>query len=131
MGITVTWDDEQKTILRLAYCGPWTNEEFFDAGKQSIEMLQIVNHPVYVINDFSSSDLPPLGALWQARGLSQHRPPNWSGGVAITGDAVIRNLIDIFVHVYMLRGQRDQFVVETDEQALAIIARLKRENQVS
>jgi len=132
MGITVAWEDEQQTIIRLTYEGVWENEEFRNSSYQSMVMMRSVNHPVYVINDFTKSEMPPLGVLWQARSTNQMRPSNWGGGVAITSDSVIRSLIDVFIHVYMLsRQQRDQFVVSTNEAALEIIARLKRENRVS
>jgi hypothetical protein len=132
MAITVVWEDVDQTILGMTYAGLWDTPDFRNAGLQAILMVRSVKHPVYVVTDYTQSASQPVGLLWQARDLSGMRPPNWGGGVTVTQDLFMRSLLEIFIHVYMLRHhQRNQFVASTKEEALEIIARLKRENQVS
>ena len=131
MGVTVRWDDDDKTILRLTYQGEWSIEELGTAGLEAIELVSSVAYRVYVINDFRLSAFPPLGALWEGRQLTRMRPANWAGGAIIVRDSVIKNLLDIFMHVYLgPRFQDHQFIVSSDEQARAVITRLKQEKVV-
>ncbi len=132
MGITVAWGDEQQTLICMTYQGHWSNEEFRNAGMQVVLMMRTVSHPIYIVNDFSTSEIAPLGSLWQGRNLSRMRPPNWAGAVVITADEMLINLVDIFMTVYMAISHRQSlFFARTYEEALEIIARLKRENRVS
>lgn len=128
MGIIVNWDDDDQTVLRMTYQGEWDNDQFRAAAMEALMLVRGVRHAVYVVNDFSESEFPPLGALWQARMINQMRPPNWNGGVIIVRDSLIKSLIDTFIQVYMLaRQQRRQFIVSSNEEALAVIAHLKQE----
>jgi hypothetical protein len=132
MAIIISWVDEEMTIIRLAFQGQWSNEEFRSSGLQAVLMVRSVSHLVYVINDFSASEVLPLGILWQGRNLGQMRPPNWGGAAVITSDAVLINLVEVFMGVYMALSHRQSlFFAKTYEEALEIIARLKRENRVS
>lgn len=132
MGITVAWQDEQETIIRMNYRGFWTNEDFHDAGVRAIMMARSRTDPIYVVSDYTESETAPLGVLWQARDLSQMRPSNWAGGVTVTQDMFLKSLLEIFVHIYMLRHhQRNQFLAASSDEALEIIARLKKEIRVS
>jgi hypothetical protein len=93
-------------------------------------MIRSVNHPVYVISDFSASASLPLGVLWKARDLNRMRPPNWEAGITITQDTLIKSLLDLFGHVYLGQRGRRIYVVKTNPEALALIDKLKREKRV-
>ena len=132
MAITISWVDEEKTIVQLTYQGRWSNEEFRASGLQAILMIRSVSYLVYVINDFTASEVLPFGSLWQGRNLGQMRPPNWGGAVVITADAVVINLVEVFMSVYMALSHRQSlFFAKTHEEALEIIARRKKEKRVS
>jgi hypothetical protein len=131
MGVTVAWDDEEHTVVRLTLSDMWSAEDLRAIGIQTILLLRSVPHPVYVITDFSASKSLPIGVFWQARELNRMRAPNWAGGIAITHDPLIKNLIDIFARVYLGKQQRRSFIVTTYEEAYEIINRLKKDNQVS
>src|SRR4051812_3771513 len=100
MAITISWVDEEKTIIRLNFQGRWSNEEFRTSGLQAVLMIRSVSYPVYVINDFTAGEVFPLGSLWQGRNLSQMRPPNWGGAVVITTDTLVIDLVEVFMSVY-------------------------------
>lgn len=124
MGITVAWQDADQRVVHIVYKGQWTNEEFRVAAYEAMALVRTVNHPVYVIDDFSASDGLPLGVFWQASNSAQFRPPNWAGGIAITRDLLLRSLIDIFSRVYLGKHERRVFVANDLEEAHAIIDRL-------
>jgi hypothetical protein len=130
MGVTVAWDDEEQTVVRLTVSDTWSAEELRATGIKTILLLRSVPHPVYVITDFSASKHLPIGVFWQARELSQMRAPNWAAGIAITQDMLVKNLIDIFARIYLDNKERRSFVVRTNEEAYEIINALKKDSPV-
>jgi hypothetical protein len=131
MSITVKWDDEGHTVLRMEFKAHWTIQELRTVGMDAIQLIRTAGHPVYMINDFSGSASVPIGVLWQARSLNQMRPPNWEAGITITTDGLARNLLDLFGLVYMGQRRKQLFVVRTNEEALQMVDRLKSEERTS
>lgn len=130
MGVTVGWDDDQQMIIRLSFSGVWTNVELRSAGLQSILMIRSVQHPVYVISDFSSSENVPIGVLWQARELNQLRPSNWEAGITVTQDVFLKNMLELFGLIYMMGRHRRLYVVRTLKEAYKLIDKLKQDKLV-
>ena len=130
MGVTAAWEDDEHTIIRLAFTHSWTNEELHKAGMESIMMIRAVSTPVYVISDFSASATLPVGILWKARDLNRMRPPNWAAGITITDDILVRNLIELFRHIYLGQRGRNIYVVRSNPEALQLIDKLKAEKRV-
>jgi hypothetical protein len=61
MGITVAWDNPEKTILRYVHYGGWTWAELDAAVAEARHRFRSVTHPVHVIIDLRESrPLPPL-----------------------------------------------------------------------
>ncbi len=129
MGITVSWDDEQQTIVRMRFVGGWSLADFRAANLQVVMLVRSVEHPVYVLSDVRASDDIPIGILWQLRDIAGMRPPNWGGGIALTKNVIIKSVVDILGQIYMGAQQQRLFVVMTEEEAGTVIARLKRLDQ--
>ncbi|MEP7292130.1 MAG: hypothetical protein ABI835_10115 [Chloroflexota bacterium] len=129
MAITVVWDDDAHTIIRMSSQEIWTLEEFRAASHQAIAMVRIVPHKVYVISDIMVTLNPPSGILWELRDLNQRRPGNWGGGIAIAHDSFVGSLVATFSQIYMERNMQRVFVVKTEDEAYKIIDRLKNEDQ--
>ncbi len=129
MGITVGWDDEQQTIVRMHFVGGWSLDDFRAANLQVILLVRSVEHKVYVISDLLASDELPIGILWQLRDIAGMRPANWGGGIALTKNIIIKSVVDILGRIYMGQQQQRLFVVSTEEELAAVIARLKQLDQ--
>lgn len=131
MGITVNWEDEAQTILRMEFEGHWTVDELRKVGTDCILMIRTVKHPVYVVSDFTESAGVPIGVFWQARDLNQMRPPNWEAGITITRDALSRNLLEMFGHVYLGARRMRLHAVGSRAEAETLIQCLKDEKRTS
>jgi hypothetical protein len=129
MGITVSWDDQQQTVVRMQFAGEWSLEDFRGANLQTVTLVRSVDHPVYVLSDLRASGDIPLGILWQLRDIAGMRPSNWGGGIALTKNVIIKSVVDVLGRIYMGQQEQRLFVVATEEEAEAVIARLKREDQ--
>ena len=129
MGITVSWDDQQQTAVRMRFTERWSLDDFRGANLQAVLLVRSVEHKVYVISDLLASEEMPIGILWQLRDIAGMRPPNWGGGIALTKNVIIKSIVDILGRIYMGQQQQRLFVVATEEEVAAVIARLKQLDQ--
>ncbi len=129
MGITVSWDDQQQTAVRMRFVERWSLDDFRGANLQTVLLVRSVEHKVYVISDLLASEELPIGILWQLRDIAGMRPSNWGGGIALTKNVIIKSMVDILGRIYMGQQQQRLFVVATEEEVAAVIARLKQLDQ--
>jgi len=47
MGITVRWDNEEKTIVRWDFDGRWTADDLYEAHARTLALAGNVDHTVY------------------------------------------------------------------------------------
>lgn len=74
MGITVEWDNPEKTILLFTNVGDQTWEEFFTAVKQTNEMIRSVPHNVDLIIDGRELKSIPPSAMTNFRNALNSLP---------------------------------------------------------
>jgi hypothetical protein len=55
VGLTVVWDNTEKTVVRFIYGETWTWEDFHSAISAANQMMDSVEHPVVSIVDLSQS----------------------------------------------------------------------------
>jgi hypothetical protein len=124
MAITVSWDDEARTIIRMDFAGKWTWTELQDANAQMAILTDEVAHPISVITDVSKTQYLPDGALSEARSISGGMMARGKNTliVAVGASTLVKSLFPIFFNVY---GKRTGFpmthFVNTLEDARALI----------
>lgn len=129
VAITVGWDDEAQTIIRMMLDDRWDLAEFRDACYQTMALIRTVSHPVYVLSHVTLPPTIPYGLLWQLRDLNRMRPANWGGGIAVASDSFVTTLVSTLSQIYMERQQHRLFVVRSSAEAYEIIAKLKQQDQ--
>jgi len=65
MPIHVSWYNESKTAIHLAFIDPWSWDDFFLADKKGTEMLGDVSHQVSFLADFTQARQFPRGMSLQ------------------------------------------------------------------
>ena len=63
MPISLSWKDENKTILYLHYLYPWTWDEFYQTRDEAFAWLDCDTPPVKLILDFTGTSQLPIGAM--------------------------------------------------------------------
>ena len=121
MGIEVTWDNDQKTIVRHTYKGQWTVSDFYKCVDESAEMLQSVDHPVDLIIDMLHCDSPPQGII-PAYQYADRRVPENQRLIVMVQIGVIRQAYDRIVDKIAPRAGENRHQVETLDEAYAVIA---------
>ena len=130
MAITVEWDDETHTIIRMVGQDAWDLAELRRTSQQAMTMIRSVPNLVYVLSDFSQTPGIPFGILWELRDLNQMRPTNWAGGIAIAQDSFVTTLVASLSQIYMERQKNRLFVAKNEADAYEIIARWKSEDSL-
>jgi hypothetical protein len=129
MGIEVSWDNEERTIIRHTYQGEWTWDETRAAIKTAEAMLGEVSHRVDVIVDMkAASRLPanPTSIFREAVSFVQH--PDVGMIVMISNSLLIQTFANILATVYPKAGEKI-VLVSSEEEAYARLADHRRAGQ--
>jgi hypothetical protein len=96
MPVTIQWDNEEKSIVRMQYVGRWTWEELYAATTQSHTMLDEVDHKVDFIHDWLKSNAIPANAIVHSKNLIEKRHPNVGIVVLVWTNPVIKAMWTAF-----------------------------------
>jgi hypothetical protein len=100
MGIKVAWDTEEQTAICLVFDKPWTWDDFEDANRQMLTLLNSVQHKVDIIFDISNAGFPPSGALQRFKKVAQNHHPNTRLLVYVGGKEFVMNFLKLMVVIY-------------------------------
>lgn len=109
MPVTNTWDNDEKTIIRMEVIGRWTWDEMYAASDIGYAMLQTVNHIVYPIIDFSQSIGMPNHAITHARNMMGRQHPNTGMSVFVGANPLFVSLWKVYVRVYAIFSREQDF----------------------
>jgi len=102
MGISVQWDNDEKTIIQYVLDGRWTWNDLYSALDKVKEMSGSVDHRVDAIINFSKADLIPSGSIFSFNGKKHAqklaaKANEARGLIVITGaNGFIRSIYDMF-----------------------------------
>jgi hypothetical protein len=96
MGISVEWDNSEKTIVRFDYSGKWTWDEFYTYVKQANELMDTVDYRCVSIVDMSKSRYLPPGAAVHIRNIIRQSMSHNNSGITvfINADTIVKMFID-------------------------------------
>jgi hypothetical protein len=127
MAINVSWQDEDKQIIRCNVEGRWTWDELHRSLRQTIHLMDSVTHKVHFIIDLrNSSFIPnPLGALAQAQGVATPQThPNEGVKVVVGANPMVRLVYDGYRRITNAMGKNQEFLFAgTLEEAHSMISR--------
>lgn len=131
MPVTVDWDDEARTIVRMNMIGSWTWEEAYAGADNGYAILDSVPYEVGVIIDFSQGAGLPPNAILNARNMIHRRHPRTGLTVFVGTNSMFTALWNIFSRVYTLlaRKQNSVFASSVDEARQILAAVYQRDTQ--
>jgi hypothetical protein len=122
MPITNSWDNEEKTIIRMDVSGVWTWDDMNQAFNESSAMLDMVNHIVYQIVDLSQSQSVPGNFIPNARNLMKRRHPRSGLAVLVGASPLVISLWRMFARVYIIIAREQNFAfASTLDEARSIL----------
>lgn len=102
MPIVVSWDNEEKHILRHDFAGRWTLSDLNDAAENAWDMMHSVHHRVDVIMDVRHGNVTPSGFLSQCNRIMLRRPANAGVIVVVGASSLLISLYYVFMRTYAM-----------------------------
>ncbi|MBZ0279859.1 MAG: hypothetical protein K8L97_03905 [Anaerolineae bacterium] len=125
MGIEVSWDDAEESIIRWDFGETWNWDDFQNAFEQSLQLALKADHRIDVIPNLSYSKVVPPSALTQFNRIQRQMPDNTTL-IVITGGSVFDNaIISAFRAAYRVESWR---TARTIDEARIIIHQSRSEN---
>lgn len=120
MGVSVTWDNAEKTVIRYDFEGSWSWDEAQQALAKVKVMMGTVDHVVDFIADLRSCRSQPTDLLNKALQVARRTPANTGILVMVGANRFIQSLYTVFKRVYADLAGETMFV-DTLEDARAFI----------
>jgi hypothetical protein len=126
MPVTITWDDEHCTILRVDYTGRWTMAEVraaFDDMNRLVAGLALT--PILLLNHVNGYVPPQYGFELVASDSLPLSPYGLPEAVVFVGNPLVYELYDALRRPLPVQGQLHMVWTSTLSEARETIARLR------
>lgn len=132
MGVTVTWDDEAKTILRYDVRGSWTWDDLLRGREEVFKIMDAAEaNPIYAIIHFADGKISlPQGGMEPFKQLVTRSHPKAGLTVVVGANWMMKTIAGTFRSAYtQITKKSVEFdYADTLEEARKIIAKEKRSN---
>ena len=92
MGVSVSWDNPDQTIIRFEFDGEWNWDELYAASDQATEMLDNSEHTVDFIMDIRRAKKIPNDLMSHAERLASGKHPRRGLMVVVGANKLLRTL---------------------------------------
>ncbi|MBZ0302792.1 MAG: hypothetical protein K8J31_23815 [Anaerolineae bacterium] len=83
MGVSWSWDNQDRSIIRFTFASPWMLGEFIAANQEAIEITDHFNHIVDAIFDFRKGTMIPSGAISVFRNTARRALASPNEGITV------------------------------------------------
>jgi hypothetical protein len=130
MGITVTWDNDDRTVIRQIYEGDWDIADYYQAVMTTQRLAGEIDHPFDLILDLTRARRSSISLLSAARRVENNVPPNRRRAVVVRADAYLKAIIQVGRRIAPRAGSEVYFA-DTLDDARALIAGWSRTTPAS
>lgn len=125
MTIDVHWTDSQKIVCEMVMSSDWNWFDFRQASVEMLHMVGTVEHPVYLVIDYSASPTVPKddNAFANTTQTISQLPSHIEMIVAVSRNMFIRMMYDSFSRILSRRFSRRIFTAHTYEEGIRRINR--------
>ena len=117
--IEIYWDNDEKTIIHCKFAEGWGLQDLHKMMEEVSDLIDLVEHWVYVIMDMSGAGNVPAGILSNSRSLSMKFHPRVKMYIDVTDSMFVEMIANIFEKVITVDANVQ--VVKTLEEAYAQI----------
>jgi hypothetical protein len=125
MGITVQWDNEEKTVIRYDFRGYWDWAEFREKAEEAFAMTRSVSYKVDTISNFTHGTSIPRDAMFQFQRIMTNAPENRGVNCIIGISQFIRILVTVFSRINTQLGER-LIIADSLEHARSILKQRRK-----
>lgn len=124
MGISVRWENKNKTALRWRFNENWTWRDVEIANHASVEMRDTVGHPVDFILDVKACHAMPDRCMSCSARLSQINRSNGGTVVAVGAHGFVRVVFEVLANTDL-----PLYFATTDAEAYDILHRYRKRSR--
>jgi|GEM_PF-1619405 len=128
MPITITWDDEAKTMFRYTFEGQWTWDDVYATMQKANTMLPENPVRIDVLIDYQSTARIPDSFITNLKGIAKRQPDFAGITVIIAKSAIIKVFVDVSRRTDAKIADKIYWV-ETDEQAYQLIEQDRKSDE--
>ncbi len=121
----ITLHTEKSNLLRLAYEGKWTWDEFYKGNQAIDDYLAQAETTVNLIIDLTASNHLPRGALTHLRNIKHDQYPNFGISVIVTNNVLLKTMGQMMGTIRPKLGERIKFT-DTLDAAYELLAQAHR-----
>lgn len=124
MGVKLSWDNKEKTIIRYDFTEPWTWDDFRAALDADDEMIESVDHVVHLLYDMMNIRSAPPNMLAKLPQIVNVINPRL-GLIVIAANYVwIQSIGEIFYKSYgrSIEGLKGLKIARSLDEARQVIA---------
>jgi len=124
VGISICWDNPEKTVIRYDFGQSWTWDDFWAALKADDELIGSVDHIVHLIFDFRQARFVPPNPGSKFRMLADQISDRIGLIIIVGANAWFLTVSQMFLELYgpKIKGIRGVKFVLSLEEARSIIA---------
>jgi phosphotransferase system IIB component len=121
--ITVSWDNDEKTRIRVDYNDPVRSwDEYNAAVKEAADMIRSQEQTVHVIHNPGKTQMPPGNALMHVRRAIEQQPSNTGLTIMIISNPFARRILEVMIRL-MAGRYRNLVMANSLEMAYQLIDR--------
>lgn len=125
MSYSVSWTDENQTIVLQTYVGNLKIEDYYHAIDESAKLLQSVNHMVDLIMDVSEANTDMKGFLQAVYYANKKVPDNQRLVIVVEASRFMQSLGKI-AETIAPKATKNVYFVDTVDEAHQIIEEYRR-----
>ena len=92
MGIAVTWDNPQRTVICFDFRDHWDWDDLYAASDQATAMLDTVNHTVHFIMDLRQANKIPGDLMAHAERIAGGHHPRRGKMIVVGANRLLRTV---------------------------------------
>lgn len=120
MGVNVSWDNPERTVIRHTFEDPWTLEEHKTSLYEIQAMVASQNHTVHSIADLSKTKTAPGRLMLNTRVAESIRQSNSGLLFMVQAPGLVKSIVRASER-FMPKVAANLTIVDTCEEAYAII----------
>ncbi len=129
MPVTMDWDNQERTIIRVTFEGKWDISDIHRMINKGVSMVETVHHKVDGIFDFTHSIFSPKNLLSTVDRIESTHSPNDRMVIIVNANIYIRSIIKV-ARVLAPKTFAHLHFVTSIEAAYDIIARYEQQMTV-
>ena len=117
--IELSWDNDEKTIILGKFHKGWTVNDLIDVMKETHNLVESVEHNVYIMFDLLDAGNVPSGGISNFRSIATKLHPRIKMIIDVSDSMLVEALTNVFKSIYK-EGSR-VYVVKTFDEAYKLI----------